>query len=687
MGGPTPRDTRIQFDSRVRLVVEDGHDLRDRYAANLSSGGMFVHDPQPLPVGSRVLIELLLPDDRVICRLVGKVIHSKPSLTTDDPTAGMGLRFIQMDEAGKKLARHFQRTQSATTERPALPPPRPVSPKSDGPVVGIDLGTINSCVAFVREDGRAKVITSDKGYETIPSVVHYDRAGPVSVGHAAQEKMLLDPYQAVYGSKRFLGRAFRSAEVQALGHFFNYALIEGPDGNAMAQMEGRNIPLESVSARVLAELTELASTALGQRVERAVVTVPAYFGESQRAATVAAGRRAGLKIERLINEPTAAAVAFGMVSQDLDRELTVLAYDLGGGTFDASLLRIRGAKLQVLASEGDPFLGGTDFDDRLIQFVLFGFEREHGVDLRADPIAIQRIRFAVEIAKRQLSSANEALVNVPFVATKDGFPLDINVTLTRDLFESLVQDLVDRSLQIVQTVLDRARVPQTELDDVILVGGQSRSPIVSRSLRERFGRAPSRRVHPDHAVAVGAAVIADRVYGAKPEPEPKPQPPSWEPSASASPAPEQAPRQVEPELSRQSPDEPMLELETPATAPLAAPLDVTEIVTASVHVVLPNGEMRTLFPRNTPLPAEREIFIPPTARSRTEYIVVLVRGEAKDAEQNEPVCALRVPEPMASELAGAKMRAYVRIEDDGQMQIIVEHPETGAALELPISSN
>lgn len=695
MGEPTPRDARTQFDSRVRLVVENGKDLRDRYAANLSSGGMFIHDPEPLPVGARVLLELLLPDDRVICRLVGQVMHSKPSMAADDPTAGMGLRFVQMDDAAKKLARHFEQADAQSAKRPAAPPPRPVAVDPEGPVVGIDLGTINSCVAFVGDDGRPQVITSDKGYETIPSVVHYDRgSGAVSVGHAAHERMLLDPFQAVYGSKRFLGRAYRSAEVQALGHFFNYALKEGPDGTAMAHIDGRDIPLESVAARILAELVKLASVHLGRRVERAVVTVPAYFGESQRAATVAAGRRAGLKIERLINEPTAAAVAFGLVAPESDEELTVLAYDLGGGTFDASLLRIRGPRMQVLASEGDPFLGGTDFDDRLIQFVLFGFEREHGVDLRQDAIAIQRIRFAVELAKRQLSSANEAHVNVPFVATKSGFPLDLQATLTRDLFESLTQDLVDRTLKIVQVVLDRAKLPSSEIDAIILVGGQARSPVVSRSLRERFGRAPSRRVHPDHAVAMGAALIAHRVYGPPPAAPTAVSSPPAPPRARLAPAesettrePVTSPEPVAPASSTELhlPDEPVLELQEPLAAPLAQTLEVTEIVTASVHFVLPDGEMRTLFPRSTPLPAEREIYVPPTPRSPREYRVVLVRGEQRTADQNEPICALRVPDAMTTELDGAKMRVFVRIEVDGQMTIVVEHPETGAAMALPLS--
>ncbi|MEL6761543.1 MAG: Hsp70 family protein [Myxococcota bacterium] len=533
-------------------------------------------------------------------------------------------------------------------------------------MVGIDLGTVNSCVAVVDGDG-PRVVVSDKGYETIPSIVHYDAdTQHSSVGHAAQERMILDPFRAVYGSKRFLGRAYRSTEVQALGHFFHYPLVEGPDGRVIARINDKEVPLENVAAQVLGELVELASQSLGRSVKRAVVTVPAYFGESQRAATVAAGRIAGIKIERLINEPTAAAIAFGTLRHETD--MTVLAYDLGGGTFDASLLRIEGRSMRVLASEGDPFLGGTDFDDRLIQYLLFGFEREHGIDLRDDPVAIQRIRFAVELAKRQLTSAKAASIHVPYVAKKNGAAVDVSTNVTQDLFVSLTQDLVDRTLSIVQRALDSAQLKASDIDELILVGGQSRSPHVSESLRARFGRAPSKRVHPDHAVALGAALVAHRAYGLQTPAPKRPAPaPAADPAASA-------------QLG--APD---TDADDHGIAPVAMDLKLSEIVTASLHLVLPNGSLRTLFPQKTPLPAEREVYLAPSSRSATEYVVVLVRGEHTNADLNEPVCSVRVPTTLASSLAGSKLRVWVRLNEDGQLNLIAEHPETGYTEELNVS--
>ncbi|MEO0459438.1 MAG: Hsp70 family protein [Myxococcota bacterium] len=673
MSETTPRSARGQFDSRVRLIVEGVDELRERYAANLSSGGLFIRDEAPPPVGSRVLIEFVLPDGHGVCRVLGQVIHSKPGMTHDDPTAGMGLRFIQLDDAAKKLAHHFQKT--ATNTRRAPPPPRPITVSGEGPVVGIDLGTVNSCVAVVDSD-EPRVVVSDKGYETIPSIVHYDAdTQNSSVGHAAQERMILDPFRAVYGSKRFLGRAYRSTEVQALGHFFHYPLVEGPDGRVIARINEQEVPLENVAAQILSELVELASQSLGRSVKRAVVTVPAYFGESQRAATVAAGRIAGIKIERLINEPTAAAIAFGTLRHETD--MTVLAYDLGGGTFDASLLRIEGRSMRVLASEGDPFLGGTDFDDRLIQYLLFGFEREHGIDLRDDPVAIQRIRFAVELAKRQLTSAKSASIHVPYVTKKNGAAVDVSTHVTQDLFVSLTQDLVDRTLSIVQRALDSAQLKASDIDELILVGGQSRSPHVSESLRARFGRAPSKRVHPDHAVALGAALVAYRAYGSQ-TPAPKQPKPSPKPSPSS--APTNPAGNAEPLL--RSPD---TNAGDHVIAPVAMDLKLSEIVTASLHLVLPNGSLRTLFPQKTPLPAEREVYLAPSSRSATEYVVVLVRGEHTNADLNEPVCSVRVPTTLASSLAGSKLRVWVRLNEDGQLNLIAEHPETGYTEELNVS--
>lgn len=663
--------TGLHYDAKVRLVIRNGRDLHSRYGNHFSSGAMFLPSPDPAEVGKQLLLEFAMPDGRLVCRVLAEVIHAKEGIVANDQTSGMGLRFLKLDPAAARIATHF---------RKLAPPPRlhqaadPQHRQLPGPVVGIDLGTINSCVAFVK-DGTPTVLTNHRGYETVPSVVHFDESGePAAVGHIALERMILAPFHAVYGSKRFLGRGFRTAEVQALGHFFHYSLVEGPGGHAMAEIAQRTVPLEAVSAEVLRELASIASDALGEPVRRAVVTVPAYFGESQRAATVEAGRIAGIQIERLINEPTAAAIAFGMLKPGT--RATVLAYDLGGGTFDASLMRIDGTKMQVLASEGDPFLGGTDFDDRLIQFVLTGVEREHGVDLRSDPVAVQRIRFAVESAKRQLSEASEARVTVPFVAEKNDRRIDIDFGIPREMFISLTRDLVDRTLQIVQRVLDSAKVRTEQIDELILVGGQSRSPHVAQALRERFGKSPNKRVHPDHAVAIGASIVADRVFGSIVPVQAPPRAPA-EPTSQL-PAPEPEPNLEAMVVA----DEDLEEIEEEGSGRF----DLTEIVTGSLHAVLPDGSMRTLFPRRTPLPAKRDIFLPPTQRSATEFILILVRGEKDTAEQNEPVCSVRLPQDMSRDLSGNKARIWVSVHVDGQLEVVAENPMTGetAPLAVPI---
>ncbi|HET6344806.1 MAG TPA: Hsp70 family protein, partial [Myxococcota bacterium] len=353
-----------------------------------------------------------------------------------------------------------------------------------GPIIGIDLGTVNTCVAIV-EKGRPRVLTTPDGYETVPSVVFVAADNAITVGRKAMEKMILEPSRGIHGSKRFLGRPFASKEVRSLGHFFNYKLVAGANGRVAAQVGDTTLPLEEVSAHILRLARDMASKLLGQNIGRAVITVPAYFGETQRQAVREAGKLAGLHVERIINEPTAAAVAYGF-GHKLKR--TILVYDMGGGTFDASLLRIDGDTLEVLATDGDPFLGGQDFDDRMTEYVLMTFERTHGVNIRSDSVAVQRLRFAAQATKHQLSEADTAALEVPYIAQSKGGQVDLRMTFERKLLEELTQDLVNRTLTIVDSVLRTAGVTSTQLDDVLLVGGQSRSPHVRRALVERFGR-------------------------------------------------------------------------------------------------------------------------------------------------------------------------------------------------------
>lgn len=548
------RSIREECTSRIRLVVAGNDAVTEAYAHNISTGGLFIRCDVPPAVGSEVVVELVLPNDQPLCRIAGIVRHARHALTPGEASAGIGIEITEFDERALQLARHFEcklspEKKARRVPRAPLAPSSPPPLKRDGPIVGIDLGTSNSCVAIVR-DGKPQVLSSTRGYQTLPSVLYVEDsavvdfdfefgdsasasvggspgaaaadAGPripglegisVRIGHQAVEQMVLRPERAIYGSKRFLGRPFESAQVKSLGHFFTYKLVAGAQGQVAAQVGEHTIPLESVAATILIALREMAEARLGHPVRRAVVTVPADYGETQRAAVREAAHLASLYVERLVNEPTAAALAYG---HDKGFRRTILVYDLGGGTFDASVLRVRGEEMEVLASEGDPFLGGVDFDDRITEHVLAQLERTQKLHVRTDSVAVQRIRFTVELVKRQLSSSFEAFLCVPHLAQVGGQPVHLEMKLDRPTLERLTEDLVQRTLTIVDRVLARAGVPGTELDDVVVVGGQTRMPMVRARLTERFGKKPSQGIHPDEAVAQGASILAHRLYQDKP---------------------------------------------------------------------------------------------------------------------------------------------------------------------------
>jgi molecular chaperone DnaK len=373
-------------------------------------------------------------------------------------------------------------------------------------VVGIDLGTTNSCVAVAR-NGRAQVLASRLGYRTIPSVVAFDPQGRLLVGHAAKAQMVVNPRHTVYGSKRLVGRPFASPTVQACRDRFHYEIVEGAGGEAAVRFAGRDFSLQQIAALLLTEIRDTASQALGETVERAVVTVPAYYNDHQRSAVREAGRLAGLSVERIVNEPTAAALAFGY-GKGLDER--VLVYDLGGGTFDASVLEIEGDVYEVVSTGGDTFLGGVDFDAQLVDHLAWAFMERHGVGLPADRVAWQRLRDAAEEVKVALSERDRAMARVPYLARgAAGEELALEVEVTRAELEALTGRLVERSMEVCQEVLAARGLGPADVQEVLLVGGQSRMPLVWSQVRQRFGREPSRGVHPDEAVALGAALLAD----------------------------------------------------------------------------------------------------------------------------------------------------------------------------------
>jgi len=376
-----------------------------------------------------------------------------------------------------------------------------------GKIIGIDLGTTNSCVA-VMEGGKPRVIENSEGDRTTPSVVAFTKDGEVLVGASAKRQAVTNPKDTLYAIKRLIGRRFKDAEVQKDIDLVPFNIVEADNGDAWVEAAGKKMAAPEVSARVLMKMKKTAEEYLGEPVTEAVITVPAYFNDSQRQATKDAGKIAGLEVKRIINEPTAAALAFGLDKKAGDRKVAV--YDLGGGTFDISIIEIADIEgehqIEVLSTNGDTFLGGEDFDQRLIDYLVAEFKKEQGVDLRNDPLALQRLKEAAEKAKIELSSAQQTDVNLPYITADATGPKHLNIKLTRAKLESLVDDLIARTLEPCKVAMKDAGLSASEVSDVILVGGQTRMPKVQQTVKDFFGKDPRKDVNPDEAVAVGAAI-------------------------------------------------------------------------------------------------------------------------------------------------------------------------------------
>jgi len=378
-----------------------------------------------------------------------------------------------------------------------------------GKIIGIDLGTTNSCVAFM-EGGTVQIIPNKEGARTTPSVVAFTDKGEKLVGQIAKRQAVTNPRNTLYAVKRLIGRKFNSPEVQKMRHTVPFEIVESQNGDAHVRVMDRVYSPPEISASVLQKLKNIAEEFFGDRVTEAIITVPAYFDDAQRQATRDAGKIAGLKVERIINEPTAAALAYGFGKGKTER---VAVYDLGGGTFDITILEINDGVFEVLSTSGNTFLGGEDFDQRIIDWLVKGFETEHGIDLRQDRLALQRLKEAAERAKCELSSVTETTINLPFIASNATGPKHINKVLTREKFEELVKDLVESSVEPCQKALWDAKLKPEDIDKVILVGGQTRSPIISRTVKEIFGKEPSAEINPDEVVAMGAAIQAGILAG------------------------------------------------------------------------------------------------------------------------------------------------------------------------------
>lgn len=375
-----------------------------------------------------------------------------------------------------------------------------------GKIIGIDLGTTNSCVS-VMEGGSPKVIENAEGDRTTPSIVAFT-GDEVIVGQPAKRQAVTNPTNTLFAIKRLIGRRFKDDEVQKDISMVPYKILAADNGDAWVEAEGKQMAPPEVAARVLQKMKKTAEDYLGEEVTEAVITVPAYFNDSQRQATKDAGKIAGLDVKRIINEPTAAALAFGIDKKEGDRKVAV--YDLGGGTFDISIIEIADIdgehQIEVLSTNGDTFLGGEDFDMRLIDFLVEEFKKEQGIDLRNDPLALQRLKEAAEKAKIELSSTQQTDINLPYVTADATGPKHLNIKVTRAKLESLVEDLIVRSIEPCKKAINDADLSTSDIDDVILVGGQSRMPKVQEEVEAFFGKAPRKDVNPDEAVAVGASI-------------------------------------------------------------------------------------------------------------------------------------------------------------------------------------
>ena len=383
-----------------------------------------------------------------------------------------------------------------------------------GKMIGIDLGTTNSCVAIM-EGGKPKVIENSEGDRTTPSIVAFTKDGEVLVGQSAKRQAVTNPANTVAAVKRLIGRKFTDDVVKKDMSMVSYKIVKADNGDAWVEVQGKKMAPPEVSARVLMKMKKTAEDYLGEPVTEAVITVPAYFNDSQRQATKDAGRIAGLNVKRIINEPTAAALAYGLDKDGGDRKIAV--YDLGGGTFDVSVIEIAEVdgerQFEVLSTNGDTFLGGEDFDLRVINYLADEFKKESGIDVRKDPLAMQRLKEAAEKAKIELSSSQQTEINLPYITADAAGPKHLNMKLTRAKLESLVEDLVQKTMDPCRIALKDAGLSMKDVGEVILVGGQTRMPLVQKAVKDLFGKEPRKDVNPDEAVAVGAAIQAGVLSG------------------------------------------------------------------------------------------------------------------------------------------------------------------------------
>ena len=496
-------------------------------------------------------------------------------------------------------------------------------------VIGIDLGTTNSCVAVV-EDGRPVVVPNRGGYKTTPSMVAIADSGKRLVGHIAKRQAVTNPTNTVFASKRLIGRKWNTPVVRSCQESLPYKLVEGPHGDVRIVLHGKVFSVPEIAAFILQETKIIADGHLGDDVKKAVVTVPAYFNDGQRQATKDAGRVAGLDVIRIINEPTAAALAYGF-GRDIER--TVAVYDLGGGTFDVSILEIGGGVFEVLSTAGDTFLGGEDFDHRIIDWLADGFQHQHGIDLRRDRMALQRLKDVAEKAKCELSAVRETEINLPFIITSGhDEALHLQASLTRETLEEMASDLIDRTLEICARTIQDAEIEGDGVDDVLLVGGMTRMPALQRRVAEFFGLEPSKGVHPDEVVAMGASIQGAALVSDKKD---------------------------------------------------VLLLDVTP---HSLGIMIVGGYFHTLIEQNSTVPTSQSHVFTTVKDDQTSVKILVFQGEHERAEQNEMLGEFLLTGLRRAPKGEVEVEVTFQISADGIVSVKAKDLETGLEQSITVTA-
>lgn len=496
-------------------------------------------------------------------------------------------------------------------------------------VLGIDLGTSNSCVA-VMVDGVVKVIPDQHGSRIQPSVVHFSEDGSVSIGREAKKSIIIDPENTVYSVKRLIGRKFFSPEVKKARAICPYKITEGPDNSCLISIRGREYTLQEISALTLKKMKKIAEDYLGEEIQKAVVTVPAHFNDNQRSATRDAGRIAGLEVIRVINEPTAAALAYGY-GKNLSQKVAI--YDLGGGTFDLSILELGEDVYEVIATCGDTYLGGDDFDDRIIDWAAEKFMAETQIDLRRNKVTLQQLKEAAENAKIMLTEKTTVEIFIPAVAEKDGRPVDLHLPFDRQQFGALVMDLIQKTFKVTDEAMQMARLSTSDLDGVILVGGPTRIPLVRDSIKHYFQKEPQAGIDPDEVVAVGAAIQGEA-------------------------------------LLRSREEEMVL-------------LDLTPM---SLGIEIATGRFERLIEINTPVPTENtKIFT--TYKDQQDTVRIKVyQGESKLAQENELLGEFTLSGFRVASRGEVKIAVTFEIDTNGILNVYARDVETGQEQSIKVAA-